>query len=101
MTHQRPNIVLICTDQQRMDALACYGNRFVESPRVDGLALAGTRFTHAFTPWPVCTPARATMWTGVYPHQHGVIDSSPWHVGAQTAGSAPHVCMTASPEAGS
>jgi len=71
----RPNLVLICTDQQRMDALGCYGNRFVESTHVDRLATAGARFTQAFTPWPVCTPARATMWTGVYPHAHGVIDN--------------------------
>jgi len=71
----RPNIVLICTDQQRMDSLGCYGNRFVVSPHVDRFASAGARFTHAFTPWPVCTPARATMWTGVYPHAHGVIDN--------------------------
>ncbi|MBP6853981.1 MAG: sulfatase-like hydrolase/transferase [Rhodoferax sp.] len=71
----RPNLVLVCTDQQRMDALGCYGNRFVESPHVDRLASLGTRFTHAFTPWPVCTPARGTMWTGLYPHAHQLIDN--------------------------
>lgn len=74
MTH-RYNIVLVCTDQQRMDSLGCYGNQFVASPHVDRLAAGGTRFSHAFTPWPVCTPARGTMWTGVYPHQHRLIDN--------------------------
>ena len=74
MTDQ-PNIVLVCTDQQRMDSLACYGNRFVESPGTDAMAAAGMTFDRAFTPWPVCTPARGTMWTGVYPHAHGVIDN--------------------------
>lgn len=73
--NRRPNIVLICTDQQRMDSLGCYGNRFVVSPQVDRFADGATRFRQAFTPWPVCTPARATMWTGVYPHRHGVIDN--------------------------
>ena len=73
--NKRPNIVLICTDQQRMDSLACYGNQFVKSPNIDRFAKGATRFTQAFTPWPVCTPARATMWTGVYPHLHGVIDN--------------------------
>ncbi len=72
---KRPNIVLVCTDQQRMDSLACYGNRFVSSPGTDAMAAAGMAFDRAFTPWPVCTPARGTMWTGVYPHAHGVIDN--------------------------
>jgi len=58
-----------------MDSLGCYGNRFVVSPHVDRLAARGTRFSHAFTPWPVCTPARGTMWTGVYPHRHQLIDN--------------------------
>jgi arylsulfatase A-like enzyme len=72
---ERPNIVLIMADQQRMDSLACYGNRFVASPALDRLAAEGTRFTTALTPWPVCTPARGTLWTGVYPHTHGLIDN--------------------------
>jgi arylsulfatase A-like enzyme len=71
----RPNIVLICADQQRMDSLACYGNKFTVSPNLDRLARSGVRFSRAFTPWPVCTPARGTMWTGVYPHAHGLIDN--------------------------
>jgi choline-sulfatase len=72
---ERPNILLVCTDQQRMDSLACYGNRFVSTPGTDAMAAAGMAFDRAFTPWPVCTPARGTMWTGVYPHAHGVIDN--------------------------
>ena len=70
-----PNIVLILTDQQRWDSLGCYGNPFVSTPNVDGLASEGTVFHNAFTPYPVCTPARATMWTGLLPHEHGVIDN--------------------------
>ncbi len=75
MNTERVNFVLVMADQQRTDSLGCYGNCFVESPHVDALAERGTRFTHALTPWPVCTPARATMWTGVYPHAHGLIDN--------------------------
>ena len=75
MTTERPNVVLIMADQQRMDSLRCYGNRFVDSPHLDALAARGTRFDCAFTPWPVCTPARGTMWTGLYPHAHGLIDN--------------------------
>ncbi|MEX2534603.1 MAG: sulfatase-like hydrolase/transferase [Trueperaceae bacterium] len=72
---ERPNIVLVLTDQQRWDSLGCYGNAFVSTPNVDALASRGTRLDRAFTPYPVCTPARASMWTGVLPHEHGVIDN--------------------------
>jgi choline-sulfatase len=69
----RPNILLIMSDMQRSDALGCYGNVFVQTPNIDTLADGGTRFTTCFTPFPLCTPARATLWTGVYPHTHKVI----------------------------
>lgn len=71
----RPNILVVMTDQQRWDSLGCNGNSFVETPVVDELAAAGARFTRAFTVWPICTPARATAWLGVYPHAHDVIDN--------------------------
>ena len=67
---KKPNILLLMSDQQRWDSLGCNGNTFVSSPHIDRLAAEGVRCENSFTPWPVCTPARATMWTGVYPHQH-------------------------------
>jgi choline-sulfatase len=72
---RRPNLVIVMTDQQRMDSLACYGNRFTVTPGTDAMAAAGMCFDTATTPWPVCTPARATLWTGVYPTTHRVIDN--------------------------
>jgi len=69
----KPNFILIMTDQQRKDSIGCYGNKFVETPNLDKLAATGAQFGNCFTPWPVCSPARATMWTGVYPHKHNVI----------------------------
>ncbi len=72
---KRPNIVLVLSDQQRSDSLASYGNRFTATPGTDAMAVAGKSFDAAFTPWPVCTPARATMWTGCYPHRHKLIDN--------------------------
>lgn len=69
----RPNFVVIVSDQQRWDTLGCNGNSFTHTPHLDAMASRGANFSHAFTPFPVCTPARASMWTGVYPHQHGVI----------------------------
>ncbi len=71
----RPNIVIVMTDQQRMDSLACYGNRFTETPETSRMADRGLCFDTAMTPWPVCTPARATAWTGTYPSRHQVIDN--------------------------
>ncbi|GIX12777.1 MAG: N-acetylgalactosamine-6-sulfatase [Paracoccaceae bacterium] len=70
-----PNLFLVMTDQQRMDSLSCYGNRFTETPHAAAMADAGMCFDTALTPWPVCTPARATCWTGTYPTTHGVIDN--------------------------
>lgn len=68
-----PNIIFVMPDQQRWDSLGCYGNRFTETPNVDRLAASGVRFEQAFTTWPVCTPARGTMWSGVYTHAHNLL----------------------------
>jgi arylsulfatase len=62
-----PNILWICTDQQRFDTLGCYGNQFVRTPNVDRLAESGVLFDHAFTQSPVCTPSRSSFLTGRYP----------------------------------
>jgi choline-sulfatase len=72
---RRPNLIVVMSDQQRMDSLACYGNRFTVTPGTDAMAAAGLCFDAATTPWPVCTPARGTLWTGVYPTTHGLIDN--------------------------
>ena len=70
----RPNILVIMSDQQRTDSLACYGNVFVHSPNIDRLASEGVRFLDGFSPYPLCTPARAALWTGTYPHLHDIMD---------------------------
>jgi choline-sulfatase len=64
---RKPNILWICTDQQRFDTLGCYGNRFVRTPNIDRLAAEGVRFANAFVQSPVCTPSRASFLTGRYP----------------------------------
>jgi N-sulfoglucosamine sulfohydrolase len=53
--------------------LGCYGNRSVCSPRIDGLASEGVRFSHCFTTAPECTPSRGSLMTGLYPHQNGLM----------------------------
>lgn len=67
----RPNILWICTDQQRADSLGCYGNGFTRTPNLDGLAAGGVLFERAFTQSPVCTPSRASFLTGRYPRTTG------------------------------
>ena len=69
-----PNILFIMSDQQRPDSLGCYGNCFVDSPHIDALAAGGAVFDNAFTPFPLCTPARAALWTGLYPHVNKITD---------------------------
>lgn len=71
----RPNLVLVMSDQQRMDSLQCYGNGFTQTPETTAMAAAGMAFDTALTPWPVCTPARGSLWTGTYPTTHGLIDN--------------------------
>jgi len=65
---KRPNILLITADQLRADALGCYGNPICRTPNLDGLARRGVLFENAFTPNPICVPARATITTGNYSH---------------------------------
>lgn len=63
----RPNILWICTDQQRADTLGCTGNPWVHSPNLDRLGAEGRVFSRAFSQSPVCTPSRAAFLTGRYP----------------------------------
>ena len=62
-----PNILWICTDQQRYDTIGAGGNAHVRTPRLDRLWRDGTAWTHAFCQSPICTPSRASFLTGTYP----------------------------------
>lgn len=72
---RQPNILLITTDQQRCDTLACYGNRHALSPHLDRLATGGVLFEQAHTSSPVCLPARSSLLTGVHAPIHGAIEN--------------------------
>lgn len=67
----RPNIIFYFTDQQRWDTIGCYGQKLNITPNLDKLAKEGTIFEYAFTPQPVCGPARAAFQTGKYPTELG------------------------------
>ena len=66
---KKPNILLITCDQMRADAMGCCNHPVVKTPNLDALAASGVTFTNAFTPYPVCEPARASITTGYYPHK--------------------------------
>ncbi len=71
----RPNILYIFTDQQSADATSCAGNPELETPALDRLAASGVRFERAYCTYPLCTPARASMFTGRMPHEVGITDN--------------------------
>ena len=73
---KRPNILLIMSDEHQARALSCLGHPVVQTPNLDRLALAGTVFENAYTPSPICVPARAAFATGRYPHQTGYWDNA-------------------------
>ena len=64
---RRPNILWICTDQQRWDTIHALGNEHIRTPSLDALAETGVTFTHAYCQSPICTPSRASFLTGMYP----------------------------------
>lgn len=67
----KPNILLLMTDQMRWDAMGCSGG-WVNTPNLDRIASEGIRFTNCVTTSPVCVPARLSLATGLYPHNTGV-----------------------------
>lgn len=69
---RRPNILFILTDQQRQDSMACYGNDWIETPNLNTIANHGFVFENAYVTQPVCTPSRASIMTGLYPHAVGL-----------------------------
>jgi arylsulfatase A-like enzyme len=68
----RPNLILILTDDQRQDTLGCTGNAIVKTPHIDKLAAEGTLFTQATVTSAICTPSRASFFSGMHERNHGV-----------------------------
>ncbi len=66
MNETCPNILWICTDQQRYDTIGALGNSHVSTPNIDRLVAEGTAFTRAYCQSPICTPSRASFLTGMY-----------------------------------
>ncbi|MFV0253934.1 MAG: arylsulfatase [Beutenbergiaceae bacterium] len=67
----RPNVMLICVDQMRGDALSALGHPVVRTPHLDQIAAQGTLFRHAYSATPTCVPARVALLTGQSQERHG------------------------------
>ncbi len=71
----RPNIIFVLTDDQRYDELGVL-NPILETPNMDRIAREGTLFANAFVTTALCSPSRASILTGQYMHNHGVVDNN-------------------------
>src|SRR5215207_10898144 len=69
---KRPNVLYIMADDMGWGDLSCYGRPDYRTPNLDRLASEGTRFTHAYSAAPVCTPTRCAFVTGRYPARTAV-----------------------------
>ena len=81
MTTKNPNLLILMSDEHSRKALGCYGNEQIETPNLDRLAARGTMFSNAYTPCPICVPARASFATGLYGHQTGHWDNATPYIG--------------------
>lgn len=70
----RPNILLIVSDDQRPDTIAALGNDVIKTPNLDRLVREGTAITRATCGYPICTPSRAEILSGCSSFRNGVID---------------------------
>ncbi|HTN76565.1 MAG TPA: sulfatase [Pirellulaceae bacterium] len=69
---KRLNILVLCTDDQRVDTLGCTGNRQIQTPQIDALAKQGRVFDNSFVTTSICAISRASLFTGQYARRHGI-----------------------------
>jgi arylsulfatase A-like enzyme len=72
---ERPNIILIMTDDHAKNAVSCYGSKINQTPNIDRLAGEGIRFDNSFVTNSICAPSRAVILTGKYSHKNGLKDN--------------------------
>ncbi len=73
---KNPNLLFLFTDQQRYDTLRVYGNDRIKTPNLNRLSEGSAVFKRAYVTQPVCTPSRASLLTGLYPHNNGCIENN-------------------------
>lgn len=72
----KPNILMIMTDQQSFNMMSCAGNQYVKTPALDSIANDGVMFERCYCANPVCLPSRFSLFTGRYPSEAGFSDNS-------------------------
>ena len=72
----KPNVLIFFCDQLRIDLLGCYAGTLVRTPNIDALAKDAAVFERAYTPTAICSPARASLLTGLYAHAHHMFNNS-------------------------
>ncbi|NLF32253.1 MAG: sulfatase-like hydrolase/transferase, partial [Planctomycetes bacterium] len=72
----QPNVLFIFTDQLRADALGAAGDPIIRTPNLDRLAAEGVRFDSAYSPCPVCVPARCSLIFGQYTDRTGCYENN-------------------------
>src|SRR5688572_31430825 len=70
------NVVFILSDDHRYDATSFMGHPIVQTPNLDRIAARGVHLRNAFVTTALCSPSRATILTGLYAHQHKVVDNN-------------------------
>lgn len=75
---EKPNIIIWVADDQYLESVGCYGGNSEHTPNIDKLASEGMKFTRAYSTSSICTPARSSLYTGMYPIKNG---SHPNHSG--------------------
>ncbi|MGA8114827.1 MAG: sulfatase-like hydrolase/transferase [Actinocatenispora sp.] len=70
---RKPNVLVVMSDEQSWDTMGCTGNPAARTPALDDLCAESTSFDRAYTPFPLCCPSRASLWTGRMPRHHGVL----------------------------
>jgi choline-sulfatase len=70
------NMLILLSDEHHYRVMGCAGDTTIHTPHLDALAARGTRFANAYTPSPICVPARASLATGLPVHQHRCWDNA-------------------------
>ena len=76
MADDRPHLIFIITDQQRFDTIAALGVDYMDTPHLDRLVREGVTLTNCHVTAASCAPARASLFTGYYPHTTGILKNA-------------------------
>ena len=76
MPEKKPHILLLINDEHRPDVMPIEGNPHIRTPTLDRFINQGTYFRNAYTPSPICVPARQSFLSGLYPHNTGALENN-------------------------